>query len=469
MFFLTNSQSKTIFILILVAIISGLFWSYRNLGNTLPLSTEGDAGFYNRLAVDILEGRSAVSYERETQRTAIEPLYPYFLAGIYSVFGKNYNTVIFAQLFFYCLVILVVYLIAKRVVEEKLAFLTAVLVALFYPLVEWVGILNREMLFIFFLIFFVYCLYKARDTLKLQWFIFAGIACASASLTNKIIQFIPLFIIFGFWAVFGKAIFQRRVIIKTTLFFVIAFILPTIFFLSNNLQRESFNATSSIFLSRKAQLMRDASGQYLDHFVGLTLGYYFSEKINPNVRYKLFIDDIKAADDFVKMRESGDTYQKIADEIFSREYNYLLVNPHKFLAATFLDFLQFNGPMIVNPLTLAIGPMQNLFIKGTHPEIPPAGKVAILIILRLFYWMFVWFVIYGLVKAVREWRKFIWILLIILYFNLVYSAVFGLPRYAIPIYPFYILLFVMGATTAWNKYVGYNAKKCESICEMCER
>lgn len=452
MFFSTDSQFKIIFILILVAIISGLFWSYRNFEKALPMPTDGDAGFYNRLAIDILEGRSAGSYEHETQRTAMEPLYPYFLAGIYSIFGKSYNAVIFVQLLFYCLAILVVYSIARQVIEEKLAFWAAVLTALFYPLAEWVGILNREILFIFFIITLVYCLYRAQDTLKLRWFIFAGITCGLAFITNKIIQFIPLFVVFGFGAVFREAIFRRRVVIKIIAFFVIAFILPTIFFLSSNLQRESFNATSSIFLSRKAQLMREVGGQYFDHFVGLTLGYYFSERINPDVKYKLFLDDITATNDLVKMREAGKSYQEAANAISGGQYKYFLTHPGKFLAVTFLDFLQFNGSITFNPLTLAIGPMQNLFIKGTHPEIPPAGKVAILIVLRLFYWTFFGFVIYGLALAVKEWRKFIWILLIILYFNLVYSAVFGLARYAIPIYPFYILLFVMGVSAVWGKY-----------------
>lgn len=456
MFFLANSRFKIIFILILVATISGLFWSWGDFGSALPTPESGDASFYNRLAVDILEGRSRQSYQQEVTRAPIGPAYPYFLAGIYLIFGKSYDAVIFVQLLFYCLTILLVYFIAKEVVEEKLALGTAVLTVFCYQLAEWAGVLNRTMLFIFFVILLIYCLYRALNVMRMHWFVFAAVAYWLALLTNEIVRFFPLFVVLGFLIAFGKSLFVRRVFAKVAVFFVLTIILPVIFLTYGNVQQDSFNSIGSVFIARKAQLIREASGQYLDHFVGLTLGYYFTERVNPDVKYKLFLDDIKAANEFAVMRERGYDYNQIAPKMFNDNIYFLLRNPHKIIAVSFLDFLQFNGPMIFNPATLNIGAMQNLFIKGTHPEIPPAGKVAILIILRLFYWTFFGFVIYGMAKAVREWRKFIWILLIILYFNLVYSAVYGLARYAIPIYPFYILLFVVGVSEFWRKH---NAKR----------
>jgi hypothetical protein len=144
--------------------------------------------------------------------------------------------------------------------------------------------------------------------------------------------------------------------------------------------------------------------------------------------------------------------QKINDIIFKESSAFITAHPFRFLSVSFLDFLQFNNPMFINPGNFNVGPMQNLFIDGTHPEIPGYLKIFILLILRIFYWLFLGFVIWGLISAFKDWKKFGWLILMVFYFNFVYSAVYGLPRYAIPIYPFYILLFVIGCYSFFKKY-----------------
>jgi len=67
---------------------------------------------------------------------------------------------------------------------------------------------------------------------------------------------------------------------------------------------------------------------------------------------------------------------------------FILHNIPQYFAISFLDFLQLNGPMLPNPENFNEAPMQNLFIEDSHPEIPSWPKIAILLLLRIFYWTF---------------------------------------------------------------------------------
>jgi hypothetical protein len=79
-------------------------------------------------------------------------------------------------------------------------------------------------------------------------------------------------------------------------------------------------------------------------------------------------------------------------------------------------------------------------------------KAVIILGVRFVWFAFLFFVIYGFVKNLKNWGKIGWIFSIIIYFNLAYSAVHAIPRYALPIYPFYIILTVVGATYFYNRY-----------------
>ena len=468
--FMLQPKRAVIFLTVL-AIASGIFWSHNSWGQP----PDGDGVLYNKMAENFLATHQ-LSLEEEGGFTisqvsqVVEPLYSFFLAGIYQIFGRgNFDAVRVVQVFLFALTVLIIYILTLDLAGKTVAFFVSVFLIFCFPLAELTGHFFREVFFTFLVVLLVLALYKSQETTAYFWFFLAGIMLAIASLLNGVILYFIFFALACYLMLYGRGFVRREKILKLLLF-CLPLLSVMIFwhFASQWLGAGSLTEKSGLVLERKVEMMQDVrGGQYYKNLVGQVFGYYFVDA--PDFDYTKFLEPHRSAEKFLEMAINNYQPSEISRIFFREDAIYILKNPGSFLAITLLDFLQFNNPMFINPVNFNVGPMQNLFIMGTHPEIPPAGKVAILIILRLFYWMFVWFVIYGLVKAVREWRKFIWILLIILYFNLVYSAVFGLPRYAIPIYPFYILLFVMGATTAWNKYAGYNAKKCELICEICER
>lgn len=453
---------KAVIILAVLAAASGIFWSH----NSWCQPADGDGVLYNKTAINILEnGRFASSENVITSLT--EPLYPLFLSGVYLIFGRdNFDAVRIVQLLFFIGITLLIYWLAIRVSNLRAAFFICLGVLLCFPLAEIIGHFLRETFFTFLVVALTFALFKAGENNEKKWFIAAGVLLGLSVLLNAVAEFLVFFIILGFVILNRQKIFSKDLLVRLLLFllFFLLTLSPWVFRSWREGKIEQPSLRSGLTIDRKVETMKTVYGaSYGKNFIGQFLGYYFVAE--PNFIATEFLEPDKTAQKFWGMINEGFSPEEIDSLLIKENLLYIAKNPHKFLAITFLDFLQFNNASFINPIGFKVGPMQNLFIKGTHPEIPPAGKVAILIILRLFYWAFVGFVVYGLALAIKEWRKFIWILLIILYFNLVYSAVFGLARYAIPIYPFYILLFVVGVKAVWEKWLANRLSKVAVIAE----
>ncbi len=462
-FFISKNFAVILFCL---SVLSGLFWNHK----VLTQSISSDEIQYNAVAIRMLkyikptinvEGLGnlksqnySINYN-EKSLSAIEPFYSVFLSGVYFLFGaENFKAVKIIQIFIFAFIILIAYQLAKKMANDKIAKISGLFTILFFPLAGAAGYLLRETLFTFLIITLIYFLYQAQETLKNKWFIISGINLGLAVLTNAILQFFIIFIPFYFIIAFLK---KRNIIWKSLIF---KLILLTLFFfaitgswslrsLLNGDGAKSLNFKSGGTLSRKVEMMENIKDEkYLRHLGGQLFGYYFFEKngFEPSE----FLGARKTDKKIREMIEKGYNFEKIDNVLMKDNINAVFNDMPQYFAISILDFLQFNGPMLFNPTNLQSAPMQNLFIKNSYPKVPIFFKITILLCLRIIYWLFFGFIIYGLLKTVRNWQKFGWIILIILYFNLAYSAVFGLSRYAIPIYPFYIILFALGLDSFQN-------------------
>ncbi len=449
------SRKKFIVILFLLAVLSGIFWSHKMFGQPVIY---GDGVQYNISAKDIIEHGRFVSDEKDWANVS-EPLYPLFLSGIYLIFGlDNFDAVRIIQILLFAFTVLLVYFLSERLASRNLAIAASLLAALFFPLAASAGLLLREVLFTFFVVLSVYLAYKIQEKPRLARFILLGIILGLATLTNAIIQFFIVFVVLYFIFIFtcplrfakqggrGKSLPWKNLALK--LLFLVLFFLLSISgwslrdYLSNG-NIKPLNFKNGCALNRKVEMMTTIKGErYFRHLGGQFLGYYFFEEkdFDPS-EFLGHKETVKKAQEMIKKDYS---VEKIDSLLIKENFRAIIKNIPQYFAISFLDFLQFNGPMLPNPENLEAAPMQNLFIGGSHSEIPGFLKIIILLVLRILYWFFFGFVIYGLVKAIKKWREFGWIILIVIYFNATYAAIFGLPRYATPIYPFYILLFVIG-------------------------
>ncbi|MCX6731734.1 MAG: glycosyltransferase family 39 protein [Candidatus Parcubacteria bacterium] len=444
-------RDRFIIILFCAAVLSGLLWGSKMLGQ--PLSTGGDEPLYNSIAKNIVEHGRFVSDEKDWANVS-EPLYPLFLSGVYLVFGlDNFDAVRIIQILLFAFTVLLVYLLSEKLVSRNLAIAASLLTALFFPLAASAGVLYREVLFTFLVVLSVYLLYRIQEKPRLAGFILLGIILGLATLTNAIIQFFIVFAVLYFIFFFRKNLPWKNLALK--LLFLVLFFLLTISGWSlgdylNNGNLKPLNLKNGGALSRRVEMMESITGEkYFRHLGGQLFGYYFFEK--EDFAPEEFLGHPKTTKRAKEMFKEGRSIEEINSEFARKNFSKILSDIPKYFTISVLDFLQFNGPMLPNPKTLELAPMQNLFIGGSHPGIPGFLKVVILLVLRILYWFFFGFVVYGLARAIKKWRKFGLIILIVFYFNLVYAAIFGIPRYAIPIYPFYILLFVIGLSAFLNR------------------
>lgn len=133
--------------------------------------------------------------------TAIRgPGYPYMLAAVYALSGDSVEAGRLAGIALGALSVLLIYLIAKRVWGRRVGLLTAVLAAIFPPLVLLSRDLVSETLFIPLELGAVLCVLNFRRSGgKMRWAVAGGGLCGAAALTRNTGLVLLLPVALGVW------------------------------------------------------------------------------------------------------------------------------------------------------------------------------------------------------------------------------------------------------------------------------
>ena len=121
------NRNKIIVLIFLIAIFSGFFWNQKIFSQ--PVTS--DQALYNRVAQNVLAGRGFSDFGRDA---GMEPVYLLFLAGVYGLFGHNYDTVRIIQIILFALLAIFIFLIAEKSFGRKIAIYASLASALFYGL-----------------------------------------------------------------------------------------------------------------------------------------------------------------------------------------------------------------------------------------------------------------------------------------------------------------------------------------------
>lgn len=153
------------------------------------------------------------------------PIYPWLLSGLMKC---RLNSEISGQLvsvFFGALTVGLVYLIAKFIFSEKIAYISA-LFAVFHPyLVRYSAEVLADSTFTFFITSAVFCGWLALDKIKLKFAFLTGLLCGMAYLT-KPEGFFILPIVSLWWIVGSKERWLKRIVyilFTWTIFLIISF------------------------------------------------------------------------------------------------------------------------------------------------------------------------------------------------------------------------------------------------------
>ncbi len=439
------SSKKIIFLLFFIALASGFFWNQKMFGQ--PIGS--DQTVYDEVAINILENGKFLYQGAET---FTEPFYSLFLAGVYKSFGHNYDAVRVIQIFLFALTVVFVYLLALNIINQKAAVWVAVTVALFYGLANQAGNITTETLFTFLIVLFTYAIYAASKDKIIGWFAVSGIVLGLAALTRGIVQFLPILIVVNIFIFYYRELPIKKISLTAGIFLA-GFLLVLLPWVARN---RLINAGAIVaprageILFARAELMENLYRDYPAHFIGHLFGYYFAQKIYPDVNSSVFRETLDTKQRVGNLLKEGKSYAEIDRILTVEAKNKIFGAPHEYFLMSVLDFISFNSPIIPRGSlwgnTLTIHPM---FAEGRHPGISGWLKAIIISGTRSVWFAFMFFVGYGIWCGLKDWSRYGWLIIIVLYFNLAYSAIHAIPRYALPIY---LIYFIFTTITLCNLY-----------------
>jgi 4-amino-4-deoxy-L-arabinose transferase-like glycosyltransferase len=114
---------------------------------SVPTHPISDFKEFDRLAVSILDG-NGFSRIDGTPTAYRPPGYPFFLAGIYSVFGPNDLGARLVNILLGVLTCWLIYILTGQLFDQRTALIAALLIATFPSLIAWTNILATENLFL---------------------------------------------------------------------------------------------------------------------------------------------------------------------------------------------------------------------------------------------------------------------------------------------------------------------------------
>ncbi len=433
---------KTILIsLFCFSVLSGFFWNFRIFGE--PVSN--DQIVYDGVARDLIErGR----FTFRGQSTFIEPVYPIFLEGIYKIFGYNLDAVRVIQIFLFGLTVIFSYLTAEKLIGARLAAVVSLALAGFYGLATQAGVILTESLFTFFVVLFGWLLYQTVEKNNYFWPMMAGLILGLTALSRGIVQYLAvpvvIFLFLHHWRQKKAAAAKSLLIIAAFSAVIIPWLLRSKFESSN----AALAPRGGELLITRAELMENVFPKFWSHLTGHLFGYYIAQFFDDAVTSTAYREAPLSEAKIDRLRRQGLDYGEI-DELLSQEGKQRMLNqPIKFIAFSLLDFISFNSPIIPEGYywqnSVTVHPM---FAEGRHPEIPDYLKILIVLGLRFVWLALIILVAYGAVVKRSEWKKFGPLLVVIIYFNVIYSLVHAIPRYALPIYPFYFILAAGGVSS----------------------
>jgi 4-amino-4-deoxy-L-arabinose transferase-like glycosyltransferase len=164
-------------------------------GNTLNLQLSG----YDAYASNLVAGHGYTRFPDLHPDSDLPPLYPFFLAGVYVVFGRSAITVALVQIAFDVVTLVAIDAIGRRVGGNLTGLLAAAFTGL-YPYLLFQNLtVNDTGIFILLLALGVWAAYRVLDTGQWRWAVMAGAAFGLAALTKTLVVLLLPLLVVWWW------------------------------------------------------------------------------------------------------------------------------------------------------------------------------------------------------------------------------------------------------------------------------
>jgi len=394
-----------------------------------------DPAQYDRLGLNLASGNGFSLEEKPPYSPTMfrEPMYAAFIALIYRIFGHNVKLVVFSQILLHCLTALTLYAIAKTVFSGRTAFASGILAAVFPTLANTSSYLMSETFFAFLLCLGAYLLMRS-------FFVAAGLIFGMLILTKTAALALPIFLAAALIAAgLKRRVRFGRLLLGSASFIIACFIVVSLWSARNKDLFGTYSLTlrgGDVIWSR-AEKLDDPPREVL-----ATAVYSFSEYLGAGLfpdmaarfnRY-LYKDLDRASVLEDRLAKEGMPRHEI-DALLKKEaicrisahpFRYLAYTPVEAIKMTAFSYLPFLNEERVASYFASIthgGPMLSALKGGLRFLAYPV------ILLSLF----------GMARSLDIWDRWILLFVVILYFNVAYSLLDAIGRYAVPLIPFYCL------------------------------
>jgi len=211
-----KSNFKKLFIIFILAVTLRLFFVF--VYPQFPVAS--DAQGYDTFGWNIASGKG---FATEDGNPVVErsPGYPFFLAGLYKIFGHSYRCVKFFQIIVSLFILVFIFLLARGIFGDRVAFISAFISAVYPPFLSYNGLLLTETIFTFCIISFVYFAWLAIKEKKKFFFFLAGLIIGYGVLVREeAIVFLPAFFLISL--IYFRKDLKRTIILVLVAICVIA-------------------------------------------------------------------------------------------------------------------------------------------------------------------------------------------------------------------------------------------------------
>jgi 4-amino-4-deoxy-L-arabinose transferase-like glycosyltransferase len=165
-----------------------------------------DSVFYQNVTVNLVEGNGYTNPFTHFPTAQWPPGYPFFLAGIYYLFGPTLVGARLANVVLGAATAALTYLLALRLFDKRTAVAAALVMALFPSQIFFVSLVWSEVVFTFGFVLALLCIVmvlQAPDSQRRWWLLAAGLLSGAGALVRGQGFFLPI-IAFVVWGALGR-------------------------------------------------------------------------------------------------------------------------------------------------------------------------------------------------------------------------------------------------------------------------
>jgi hypothetical protein len=141
---------RSLLLILAIALFISLAWFFLVIDK--PGKHGGDKQVYEQLALNLSNG-NGLTRDGHTPSAFVVPVYPVFLAAIYTIFGHNNSIVYLIQIAIYLMTVVLVVRLGIILTRSRRASLVAAAIAATYlPLIQHTSEIMTEILFTFLLV-----------------------------------------------------------------------------------------------------------------------------------------------------------------------------------------------------------------------------------------------------------------------------------------------------------------------------